>query len=200
MSNILVTGGAGFIGSNFIKYMLTKYNDIEITNYDKLTYAGNLDNLDSIETLYKNYHFIKGDIIDYYKLKKNVKALKIDTIINFAAESHVDRSIENSDEFITTNINGTHTLLKLLHEFPIKKYIQISTDEVYGDREEGYFTEECSICGWNEERVTDNTICLNIDFLDGDSKNRALENMRLLCPNCYLSNNGHFHNSKLFCK
>ena len=70
MSNILVTGGAGFIGSNFIKYMLTKYNDIEITNYDKLTYAGNLDNLDGVETLYKNYHFIKGDIIDYYKLKK----------------------------------------------------------------------------------------------------------------------------------
>ena len=66
--------------------------------------------------------------------------------------------------------------------------------------DEGYFMEECSICSWNEERVTDNKICLNIDFLDGDSKNRALENMRLLCPNCYLSNNGHFHNSKLFCK
>ena len=144
MSNILVTGGAGFIGSNFIKYMLTKYNDIEITNYDKLTYAGNLDNLDGVETLYKNYHFIKGDIIDYYKLKKNVKALKIDTIINFAAESHVDRSIENSDDFVRTNIEGTHTLLNLLHEFPIKKFIQISTDEVYGtlDENDKAFTED----------------------------------------------------------
>lgn len=66
--------------------------------------------------------------------------------------------------------------------------------------DEGYFNEECSLCSWNEERVTDNKICLNIDFLDGDSKNRALENMRLLCPNCYLSNNGMFHNSKMFCK
>tara|TARA_Y100001963_G_C6687938_1_gene403171 strand:- start:64 stop:1002 length:939 start_codon:yes stop_codon:yes gene_type:complete len=142
--NILVTGGAGFIGSNFIRHMLNKYKNYEITNYDKLTYAGNLHNLDGIEGLYNNYHFIKGDINDYKKLKRNVKSLKIDAIINFAAESHVDRSIENSDEFISTNINGTHTLLKLLHEFPIKKYIQISTDEVYGtlNENDNPFTED----------------------------------------------------------
>ena len=129
--NILVTGGCGFIGSNFVKHMVKKYKDYQITNYDKLTYAGNRDNVSECE-YYDNYHFIKGDINDYDKVKKTIKSLKIDTIINFAAESHVDRSIENSDEFIETNINGTHTLLKMLHEFPIKKFVQISTDEVYG--------------------------------------------------------------------
>ena len=141
--NILVTGGCGFIGSNFVKHMVNKYPNYEITNYDKLTYAGDRKNVSECE-YHDNYHFIKGDICDYDKLKKTIKSLDIDTIINFAAESHVDRSIENSDEFIQTNINGTHTLLKMLHEFPIKKYIQISTDEVYGsliDFEEP-FTEE----------------------------------------------------------
>jgi len=140
---ILITGGCGFIGSNFVKHMVEKYSEYEITNYDKLTYAGDRKNVSDCE-YYDNYHFIKGDICDYNKLKKVVKSLDIDTIINFAAESHVDNSIENSDEFIETNINGTHTLLKLLHEFQIKKYIQISTDEVYGsliDFEEP-FTEE----------------------------------------------------------
>ena len=129
---ILVTGGAGFIGSNFIKHMVQKYPQYEITNYDKLTYAGNRTNLSGVEGWYHNYHFVKGDICDYEKLKNKIDSLEIDTIINFAAESHVDNSIENSDEFIHTNINGTHTLLKMLHEFPIKKFIQISTDEVYG--------------------------------------------------------------------
>ena len=127
----LVTGGCGFIGSNFIKHMLKKYPDYEITNYDKLTYAGNKSNTLECE-FYDNYHFVKGDINDYDKVRNTVSSLDIDTIINFAAETHVDRSIESSDEFIHTNINGTHTLLKLFHEFPIKKYIQISTDEVYG--------------------------------------------------------------------
>ena len=140
---ILVTGGCGFIGSNFINHMVKKYSNYEITNYDKLTYAGDRKNVSECE-YYNNYHFVKGDICNYDELKKTIKSLDIDTIINFAAESHVDRSIENSDEFIETNINGTHTLLKLLHEFQIKKYIQISTDEVYGsliDFEEP-FTEE----------------------------------------------------------
>ena len=127
----LVTGGCGFIGSNFIKHMVKKYPDYEITNYDKLTYAGNRSNVSECE-YYDNYHFVKGDICDYDKLKKTIKSLEIDIIINFAAESHVDNSIENSDEFIRTNINGTHTLLKLMHEFTIHKFIQISTDEVYG--------------------------------------------------------------------
>ena len=128
---ILVTGGCGFIGSNFVKHMVKNYPDYEITNYDKLTYAGDKSNVSECE-YYDNYHFVKGDICDYDKLKETIKSLKIDTIINFAAESHVDNSIENSDEFIRTNINGTHTLLKLMHEFSIKKFIQISTDEVYG--------------------------------------------------------------------
>ena len=102
-------------------------------------------NLSEIEGWYHNYHFVKGDICDYEKVKKTIKSLSIDVIINFAAESHVDRSIENSDEFIQTNINGTHTLLKMLHEFPLKKFIQISTDEVYGSLKEG------------DERFTENT-------------------------------------------
>ena len=128
---ILVTGGCGFIGSNFVKHMVKNYPDYEITNYDKLTYAGNKSNVSDCE-YYDNYHFVKGDICDYEKLKKTIMSLDIDVIVNFAAESHVDNSIENSDEFIRTNINGTHTLLKLMHEFTIHKFIQISTDEVYG--------------------------------------------------------------------
>jgi dTDP-glucose 4,6-dehydratase len=132
MNSILVTGGCGFIGSNFIKHMLDKY-DYKITNIDKLTYAGSRENLEKDGyDLHKNYYFVKGDINETDLLRHIIKERNIDTIINFAAESHVDNSIENSDEFIHTNINGTHTLLKMLHEFPIKKFIQISTDEVYG--------------------------------------------------------------------
>jgi len=140
---ILVTGGCGFIGSNFLNYMVKKYPTYNFTNFDKLTYAGNRDNVSECE-YYDNYHFVKGDICDYEKLKQTIKSLDIDVIVNFAAESHVDNSIENSDEFIHTNINGTHTLLKLLHEFPIKKFIQISTDEVYGTLTENDepFTED----------------------------------------------------------
>ena len=129
---ILVTGGCGFIGSNFIKHMLDKY-DYKITNIDKLTYAGSRKNIENDGyDLHENYYFVKGDINEIDLLRQVIKKRNIDTIINFAAESHVDNSIENSDEFIHTNINGTHTLLKMLHEFPIKKFIQISTDEVYG--------------------------------------------------------------------
>ncbi len=128
---ILVTGGCGFIGSNFIKHMLDKYSNYKIYNVDKLTYAGNHDNLSEYFSNH-NYNFIHCDINDEDSIKSVIELNKIDVIINFAAESHVDRSIENSDEFIETNINGTHTLLKMLHKFPIKKYIQISTDEVYG--------------------------------------------------------------------
>ena len=128
--NILVTGGCGFIGSNFIKHMLEKY-DYEIWNVDKLTYAGNRENLGGWKG-HHNYHFHEADINEYATLHYMVRQNKIDTIINFAAETHVDRSIESSDEFIQTNVNGTHTLLKLMHDFPIKKFIQISTDEVYG--------------------------------------------------------------------
>ena len=140
---ILVTGGCGFIGSNFMKHMVKKYSEYEFVNYDMLTYAGNLSNVRECEE-YDNYQFVRGDICDYEKLKETVSNFDIDVIINFAAESHVDNSIENSDEFIQTNINGTHTLLKLMHKFTIHKFVQISTDEVYGsliDFEEP-FTEE----------------------------------------------------------
>ena len=139
---ILVTGGCGFIGSNFIKHMLEEY-DYPIWNVDKLTYAGKESNLGGWIG-HHNYHFHQCDINEYATLHYMIRQNKIDTIINFAAESHVDNSIENSDEFIQTNINGTHSLLKLMHEFPIKKFIQISTDEVYGSLKEGddAFTEE----------------------------------------------------------
>lgn len=140
----LVTGGAGFIGSNFIYHMVKKYKDYSIVCYDKLTYAGNIENL--IPVMYE-INFVEGDICDYDLLKSTCKKMEIDTIINFAAETHVDNSIKSSDEFIKTNINGTHTLLKLLHEFKIKKFVQISTDEVYGalSESERPFTEDSKL-------------------------------------------------------
>ena len=144
MQNILVTGGAGFIGSNFIKYILKNY-DYNIFNYDKLTYAGNLENLTDIEDN-ANYKFIKGDICELENVKKVLTDNNIDTIINFAAESHVDRSILGSREFIVTNVLGTQTLLDCFKELKLEKYLQVSTDEVYGslpeDRKELKFTEQ----------------------------------------------------------
>ena len=139
---ILITGGCGFIGSNFVKHMLNTY-DYPIWNIDKLTYAGDEDNIGGLKE-HPNYNFHQADINEYATLHYLIRENKIDTIINFAAESHVDRSIENSDEFIQSNINGTHSLLKLLHEFPIKKFIQISTDEVYGTltEDDEPFTED----------------------------------------------------------
>jgi dTDP-glucose 4,6-dehydratase len=135
---ILVTGGCGFIGSNFIHYILKKYKNYKIANLDKLTYAGNLENLKDIE---KNpgYKFIKGDICD----KKIVdEALQgVDIVVNFAAATHVDRSLYEPDSFIKTNIVGTHTLLESAKKFGIKKFIQVSTDEVYGSINEGKFKE-----------------------------------------------------------
>lgn len=138
---ILVTGGAGFIGSNFINYMLKKY-DYKIINLDKLTYAGNLENLVEASKN-NNYTFVKGDICD----KELVLDLlsDCDAIINFAAESHVDRSIESPDIFIQTNVNGTVNLLNCAKIRKIKRFIQISTDEVYGSIKEGYFTETTPI-------------------------------------------------------
>ena len=142
---ILVTGGCGFIGSNFIKHMLDKY-DYEITNLDSLTYAGNRDNLGEYEN-HHNYYFAQGDINETDFLKVIIETKEIDTIVNFAAESHVDRSIVNPDDFIKSNIDGTYNLLRLLHEYPMKKFIQISTDEVYGSLQEDdeAFTEKTSI-------------------------------------------------------
>lgn len=142
MYKILVTGGAGFIGSNFIRYMLGKY-DYKIVNLDLLTYAGNISSLDDVKNN-KNYTFIKGDICDE-KLADKIISGGIDVIINFAAESHVDRSITDPGIFIKTNVLGTQNLLEHAKKYKIKM-IQISTDEVYGSLgSTGYFTENTPI-------------------------------------------------------
>ncbi len=140
MVKILVTGGAGFIGSNFVRYMLNKYSNYEIVNLDALTYCGNLENLSGLENN-TNYSFIKGNISD--KDLVNEITEDIDYIINFAAESHVDRSIEDPEIFINSNILGTQVLLDAAKKYNIKKFLQISTDEVYGSLgKDGYFKED----------------------------------------------------------
>jgi dTDP-glucose 4,6-dehydratase len=137
---ILVTGGCGFIGSNFVRYMLSKY-PYHITNLDKLTYAGNPENLKDIEQD-SRYTFVKGDIVSVADVEKAF-APGIDAVINFAAESHVDRSIIDPDAFIKTNINGAFNLLETAKKKGVKKFIQISTDEVYGSLgKTGKFTED----------------------------------------------------------
>lgn len=139
--NILITGGAGFIGSNFVELILSTRN-YNIINIDALTYAGNLENLTGLEEKYSNYKFVKVNILDKNTIKDILQVNEIDTIINFAAESHVDRSILDSSPFLDTNVKGTLNLLDLTNELKIKKFIQISTDEVYGSLgSEGYFTE-----------------------------------------------------------
>ena len=135
---ILITGGAGFIGSNFIHFLLDNYDD-QIINIDKLTYAGNLDNLGDISSN-NNYEFYQGDILDKKFIKK-VFDKSIDYVVNFAAETHVDRSIENSNQFIKTNVEGTQVLLDRALECNIKNFVQISTDEVYGSINKGKFNE-----------------------------------------------------------
>ncbi|HED08633.1 MAG TPA: dTDP-glucose 4,6-dehydratase [Ignavibacteria bacterium] len=142
MKNILVTGGAGFIGSNFINYILSKHNDYNIVNLDKLTYAGNLENLIPSQDE-KNYEFILGDITNTELVKYLFEKYELQYVINFAAESHVDRSIISSKEFVTTNVLGTNILLDVARKFNVKKFLQISTDEVYGSLgRDGLFTEE----------------------------------------------------------
>lgn len=147
---LLVSGGAGFIGSNFIIYMLKKYPQYQIINLDKLTYAGNLENLREVEH-YNNYEFIKGDICDSKLVNQIFNDYLPDYVLNFAAESHVDRSISDPQIFLKTNIEGTQVLLDACKKYWIDeskelakvKYLQVSTDEVYGSLgETGYFTEE----------------------------------------------------------
>lgn len=136
---ILVTGGAGFIGSCFIRHMLTKYSDYKIVNLDALTYAGNIENLDDIKDN-KNYTFIHGNICD--KVLVQDITSDVDCIVNFAAESHVDRSITGPEIFIETNVQGTLNLLQAAKEASISRYLQVSTDEVYGSLgKTGYFYE-----------------------------------------------------------
>ncbi|MCA0387157.1 MAG: dTDP-glucose 4,6-dehydratase [Bacteroidetes bacterium] len=145
MKNILVTGAAGFIGSNFVNALLKKRDDIFIVNLDKLTYAGNLENLKASEN-HKNYRFVKGDIanpelVEYVFQKYNIKF-----VVNFAAESHVDRSILGSKVFYETNVIGTNVLLETARRFEVERFLQVSTDEVYGSLgATGYFTETTPI-------------------------------------------------------
>ena len=136
---LVVTGGAGFIGSNFVRHMLSTNDDIEIVNLDKLTYAGNLENLRDVEDD-ERYTFVKGDICDAGVVAAALRGA--DAVVNFAAETHVDRSISSPQDFIRTDVLGTHTLLEAVRELDIGRYVQISTDEVYGSIEEGAFTEE----------------------------------------------------------
>ena len=141
---LLVTGGLGFIGSNFILKFLEDDDNNEVINVDAEFYGSDNRNLSKMKDSEK-YNFVKGNISNKKFMEEQIS--KCDAIVNFAAESHVDNSIENSDEFVRTNIEGTHTLLNLLHEFPIKKFIQISSDEVYGTLDENgkAFTEDTSM-------------------------------------------------------
>ncbi len=136
---ILVTGGAGFIGSNFIKYISSEYPHYKIVNLDKLTYAGNLNNLSGTEGN-PNYQFVKGDICDR-RMVQEIVGDKIDVMVNFAAETHVDRSIYDPNIFVKTNVLGTQVLLESALKFRIERFVQISTDEVYGSSPELLFTE-----------------------------------------------------------
>lgn len=142
---IIVTGGAGFIGGNFVHHMVNKYPEYTIINLDLLTYAGNLETLKPVEGK-PNYKFVKGDIADRKFVFDLFEKEKPDVIVNFAAESHVDRSITDPEAFVRTNVIGTTTLLDACKEFGIKRFHQVSTDEVYGDlpldRPDLFFTEE----------------------------------------------------------
>ncbi|MDQ0901573.1 MULTISPECIES: dTDP-glucose 4,6-dehydratase [unclassified Paenibacillus] len=141
---LLITGGMGFIGSNFILYMMNKYPEYQVYNLDLLTYAAHKDNVSEVEHL-PNYHFIQGDICNE-SLLSVIFGEGIDAVVHFAAESHVDRSIEDPLRFVRTNIQGTHTLLEAAIQHDVKRFVQISTDEVYGSLGQmGYFTETTSL-------------------------------------------------------
>lgn len=142
---LLVTGGAGFIGGNFVHYMVNKYPEYEIVNLDLLTYAGNLETLKAVEHK-QNYRFVKGDIADRDFINELFEKEAFDIVVNFAAESHVDRSITNPGIFVQTNVLGTQVLLDAAKAYKVKRYHQVSTDEVYGDlpldRPDLFFTED----------------------------------------------------------
>ena len=146
---ILITGGAGFIGSNFVRHVLQAKKKWQVVNLDALTYAGNLENLAGLETQFeKRYQFLHGDISNFGFLKTLFEKEKFDGVIHFAAQTHVDRSIEDAEPFIKTNINGTHFLLECATKFKVDRFHHVSTDEVYGDAGEGsthFFTENTPI-------------------------------------------------------
>lgn len=134
MQRILVTGGAGFIGSNFVKYMLVEYSEDQVVVLDKLTYAGNLDNLKEVWDN-PRFTFVKGDICDQKVVEKTMAGCH--AVVNFAAETHVDRSIGDAGAFVRTDVYGTHVLLEATRKLGVRRYVQISTDEVYGSISEG---------------------------------------------------------------
>ena len=135
---LLVTGGAGFIGSHFIKHILSSHPRYRVVNLDKLTYSGNLENLKEVAR-HPRYCFVKGDICDAALVGRLVKGA--DAVVHFAAETHVDRSIKDGSVFVRTNCNGTHVLLEAALKRQLKRFVHVSTDEVYGSRKTGYFKE-----------------------------------------------------------
>ncbi len=138
---ILICGGAGFMGSHFVKYILATYPDYEVVNFDKLTYAGNLENLREVEHN-PHYKFVQGDICNREELFKVIQENNIEAIVNYAAETHVDRSIMDPDAFLRTEILGTFNLLEATKQLAVTKMVQISTDEVYGSIDDGSFRED----------------------------------------------------------
>lgn len=140
MKRLLIAGGAGFIGSNFVRYLLDKYPNYEVVVYDKLTYAGNLDNLRDIADD-PRYAFVQGDICDAEAVDRAMREHEIDAIVNFAAETHVDRSLMEAGSFIKTDVYGTYVLLEATRKFGLERMVQVSTDEVYGSIERGSFKE-----------------------------------------------------------
>lgn len=141
MKNIFVTGGAGFIGSAFVRHMVNTYPEYNIITFDKLTYAGNLDNLLPVKNV-SNHTFEQGDIVDREAVRHVFEQYKVDTVVNFAAESHVDRSILDPNAFMMTDVMGVYTLLDEARKYGVGRFLQVSTDEVYGDVHEGFSTEE----------------------------------------------------------
>ena len=170
---IIVTGGAGFIGSNFVFHMLNKYPDYRIVCLDCLTYAGNLSTLEPVMDN-PNFRFVKESITDREAVYKLFEEEKPDMVVNFAAESHVDRSIENPEVFLDTNIKGTAVLMDACRKYGIKRYHQVSTDEVYGDlpldRPDLFFTEETPIHTTAAMALTDDSIPIDNPALVNESK------------------------------
>ena len=177
---ILVTGGAGFIGSNFIRYIFEQHPDWQVANLDKLTYAGNLENLSGVEKL-PGYRFVRGDIADRTAVDRLLRE-GYDGIVNFAAESHVDRSIMDASPFVATNFKGTQVMLEGAREHGVKRFVQVSTDEVYGSRDKGYFTEESPLdpsSPYSASKAAADLMCLAY------YKTHALPLMITRCTNTY---------------